>query len=111
MIDTTLSVLRRLKSGGARPREIVRSKELLKGNLLLSLESTVSRMSAQARQEFYFGRAERPEEWLARIEGVTLDEVEEVTHEIFSGESLSLSIVGDVGNLSYTGSDLAAAVA
>ncbi|HET7452184.1 MAG TPA: insulinase family protein, partial [Thermoanaerobaculia bacterium] len=108
---TTLSVLRKLKTEGARPREVFRAKELLKGNILLSLESTVARMSAQARQEFYFGRAERPEEWLARIEAVTPEQVEDVTREVFSGDSLSLSIVGDVGRLDYTSRDLAAAVA
>ena len=111
VIDTTLSVLRRLRHEGVRPQEIRRAKELLKGNLLLSLESTVSRMSVQARQEFYLGRSERPEERLARVDAVSPDRVEEVTREIFAGHSLSLSIVGDVGRLHYASSDLAAAVA
>jgi len=111
VIDTTLSVLRRLRREGPLPREIRRAKALLKANLMLSLESTVSRMSAQARQEFYFGRVERPEGWLARVEAVTPTQVEEVTEEIFSGKSLSVSIVGDVRNLHYSNSDLAAAVA
>jgi predicted Zn-dependent peptidase len=111
VIDTTLSVLRKLRQEGVRPQELVRAKELLKGNLLLSLESTVSRMSFQARQEFYFGRSERPEERLARVEAVSREQVEEVADEILSGDSLSLSIVGDVKNLRYKSSELAAAVA
>ena len=111
VIDTTLSVLRKIRRDGVRPREILRAKEFLKGNLLLSLESTVSRMSAQARREFYRGRVERPEEWLAKVEAVTPAEVEGVIGDVLSGDSLSLSIVGDVGKLSYSGADLAAAVA
>jgi predicted Zn-dependent peptidase len=93
-----------------RPQEIVRAKELLKGNLLLSLESTVSRMSFQARQEFYMGRSERAEERLARVEAVSREQVDETAHEILSGHSLSLSIVGDVKNLRYKSEELAAAV-
>jgi predicted Zn-dependent peptidase len=111
VIDTTLSVLRKFKRDGASPREVSRAKEFFKGNLLLSLESTISRMSAQARQEFYFGRVEAPEEWLSKIETVRAEDLAQATEEVLSGEALSLSIVGDVKNVHYTGADLAAAVA
>jgi predicted Zn-dependent peptidase len=111
VIDTTLSVLRRIRRDGVLPQETLRAKEFLKGNLMLSLESTISRMSAQARREFYFGRVEAPEEWLAKVEAVTEEEIEAVTEEILSGDCLSLSIVGDVRNVHYSGADLAAAVA
>jgi predicted Zn-dependent peptidase len=111
VIDTTLSVLRHMRREGARPREIVRAKEFLKSNLMLSLESTISRMSTQARQEFYFGRAEEPEEWLTRIEAVTADEIGQAAEEMLSSASLSLSVVGDVPGVAYSGRDLAAAVA
>ena len=36
--------------------ELRRAKDHLKGSLMLSLESTSSRMSHLARQEIYFGR-------------------------------------------------------
>ncbi len=111
VIDTTLSVLRRIRRDGVAPREVLRAKEYLKGNLLLSLESTVSRMSVQARREFYFGRIEPPEEWLSKAEAVSREEIETVAEEIFSDHCVSLSIVGDVGNLRYSGADLAAAIA
>jgi predicted Zn-dependent peptidase len=68
-------------------------------------------MSFQARQEFYLGRSERPEDRLARVEAVSGEQVEEVADEILSGNSLSLSIVGDVKNLTYKSAELAAAVA
>jgi predicted Zn-dependent peptidase len=111
VIDTTLSVVRRIRRDGVQPREILRAKEFLKGNLLLSLESTISRMSVQARREFYFGRVEPPEQWLSKIEAVTPEEIEAVTDEILSGDCLSLSVVGDIQNVRYSGADLAAAVA
>lgn len=111
VIDTTLAVLREIGNKGARPREIVRAKEFLKSNLMLSLESTISRMTAQARQEFYFGKVETPAQWLRRIEAVTDEEIAHVAAEVFSGESLSLSVVGNVRQIKYSSADLAAAVA
>ena len=111
VVDTTLSVLRRIRRDGVQPREILRAKEFLKGNHLLSLESTVSRMSAQARREFYFGRVEPPEQWMSRVEAVTSEEIEAAIGEILSADSLSLSVVGDVQSSRYSGADLAAAVA
>jgi hypothetical protein len=67
----TLRELRKLKRGGVRPTSSPWAKENLKGNLILALDPTVSRMSAAARQEFYFGRSiprgvDRP------VENVTL---------------------------------------
>lgn len=111
VIDTTLAALRKLNRDGVREAEIRRAKEHLKGNVLLSLESTISRMSAQARQEFYFREIQPAEELLSRIDAVTEEEIAEVASQIFSGESLSLSIVGDVPHLRYSGADLAAALA
>ena len=68
-------------------------------------------MSAQARREFYFGRIEAPEEWLSKVEAVSPAEIETVAEEIFSDHCLSLSIVGDVRNVHYSGADLAQAIA
>ena len=65
---STLRELKKLKRGGVRPAELAWAKENLKGNLILALESTVSRMSLAARQEFYFGRIMTPEEWISRLD-------------------------------------------
>jgi predicted Zn-dependent peptidase len=110
VLDTTFRQLRRLKAEGIRPRELRFAQENLKGSVLLSLESTVSRMSAQARGEFYHGRVERPEEAIRKIERVTAEEVGGVVSDIFDGRYLSLSVVGNVPNLPFSARDLPAAV-
>ena len=48
--------LRDLRDNGPQEDELHVAKEHLKGSLMLALESTSSRMSNLARQEFYFGR-------------------------------------------------------
>ncbi len=71
LLEVTLRELKRLKREGVRPRELAWAKENLQGNMMLALESTVSRMSMQARHEFYLGRILSAEEMMARVEAVT----------------------------------------
>ncbi len=110
VLEVTLQELRRLRRGGVRARELAWAKENLTGNLMLSLESTVSRMSSAARQQFYFGRVEPIEETMRRVDAVTLDEIDAEADRVLGGGSLSVSVVGHVGRLGLTPSDLAAAV-
>jgi predicted Zn-dependent peptidase len=110
VLEVTLRELRKLKRDGVRPRELAWAKQNLKGNLILALESTVSRMSSQARQEFYLGRVAPMEEWLAKADTVTADDVGEEAERLLDGRVLSLSVVGNVGKLPLTAPDLAAAL-
>jgi predicted Zn-dependent peptidase len=107
VLDVTLRELRKLKRGGVTGRELSRAKENLTGNMVLSLESTVSRMSSAARQELYFGRIASPEELIAKVEAVTADEVGEEAGRVVDGKSLSVSVVGDAGPRALTAADLA----
>ena len=110
VLDVTLGEMRKLKRHGMGRRELARAKENLKGNILLGLESTVSRMSAQARQQFYFGRVESAEELLARVEAVTLDAAGEEAGRLLDGKALSLSVVGNVAKLPFSAPDLASSL-
>jgi predicted Zn-dependent peptidase len=110
VIEVTLRELKKLKRDGVRPRELAWAKENLKGNLILSLESTVSRMSAHARQQFYFDRVSPTEELISRVELVTGDDVGEEAERLFDGRVLSLSVVGNVGKLPVSAPDLAGAL-
>ncbi len=107
VLEVTLRELKKLKRGGVRPQELARAKENLEGNMILALESTVSRMSLAARQEFYFGRIVTPEEWVAKVEAVREVEVGEEAERLFDGRVLSLSVVGNVGKLPVSAPDLA----
>ena len=110
LLEVTLRELKRLKRDGVRPRELAWAKENLKGNMMLALESTVSRMSMQARQEFYFGRVGSAEEMIARVEAVTSDDIAAEAERLFDGRVISLAVVGDVGKLPFTAPDLASAL-
>jgi predicted Zn-dependent peptidase len=72
------------------------SKEQLKGNVLLSLESSDNRMTRLAKNEIYFNRFLPVDEVINRIEAVTIDEIRELSDELFRPEHLCLTLLGPV---------------
>jgi predicted Zn-dependent peptidase len=86
--------------------ELRRAKDHLKGSLMLSLESTSSRMSNLARQEIYFDRQYGLDETLAGIEAVTADDIGRVAHELFSNGSLGATVLGPNRGLTLTKAQL-----
>src|SRR6202163_2043217 len=71
VLDLIVSEFRAMKKSLLTEEELTRSKNHLKGSLMLSLESTSARMSNLARQELYFRRFYSLDEILAGIEAVT----------------------------------------
>jgi predicted Zn-dependent peptidase len=86
--------LERCAADPATPAELDRSRENLKGRLVLSMESTAARMT-------YLGAsvlAELPllslDELLERIDSVTLDDVRELAGDLYVPQGLSVAGVG-----------------
>jgi predicted Zn-dependent peptidase len=99
LIDVVIAELRRLKDEPLPESELRRSKDHLKGSLMLNLESTSSRMSHLARQEIYFDRHFGLDETLAGIEAVTVDEIQRVARDLFADGALAATVVGAVNGL------------
>jgi predicted Zn-dependent peptidase len=74
--------------------ELRRAKDHLKGSLMLSLESTSSRMSNLARQEIYFDRQFSLDETLEGIERVTAADVQRVAEDLFVNGAMGATVVG-----------------
>jgi predicted Zn-dependent peptidase len=96
VLNLTLAEMRNIKQNGATADELSSAKLHLKGSILLSLESTVSRMSGIARQEYYFGRQFTPDDIIAHIDAVTLDGIQDVARTIVDPDSLSLTLLGNL---------------
>jgi predicted Zn-dependent peptidase len=96
VIDLTLRELQTLRTRGIGADELRRAKDHLKGSLMLSLESTGSRMTRIAKQELYFGQAFTLDEILADIERVTLADLENLVGRLLSSP-LSLVALGPKG--------------
>jgi predicted Zn-dependent peptidase len=106
VVELTLEEFRQLKSNLLGHEELQRAKDYLKGGMLLSLESTSSRMSHLARQEMVFGRNVSMDEIAAGIDAVTAENVREVARELFVPAEIALTVLGPLDGLKLTRRDL-----
>ena len=82
--------------------ELRRSKDQLKGSLMLSLESSTARMSNLARQEMYFDHFYGLDELIEKIECVTAEELQELANQFFQTENVAVTILGNLNGLRLT---------
>jgi predicted Zn-dependent peptidase len=106
VIDLTIKEFRALKESEVTEEELRRSKNHLKGSLMLSLESTSSRMSNLARQELYFGRFFSLDEILAGIEAVTREELQSLAQEYFQTDLIAATVLGPLNGFTLDRSRL-----
>lgn len=92
LFDTINSTLETLKADGITSKELLNSKEQLKGNLMLSLESTNSRMSRNGKNELLLKRHRTLDEIVEEIDGVTMDKVNRLALSIFTDDYASALI-------------------
>ncbi len=85
-----------LKKNSITGEELDKSKEQLKGNFILGLESTSSRMNGIGKSELILGRTYTPEEILKKIDNIKIDDVNEIIQTIFDLENTSFSAVGNL---------------
>ena len=89
--------MQKLKEKKISERELQRVKEYLKGSTLLSLESTTNRMIRMANAMLYFGRVITIEEFLKKIDYVTVKDIFEVANEVLDNEKLIKVILKSSG--------------
>jgi len=94
VIDLVLAEFRNLKEVPLSDEELTRAKDQLKGNILMGLESSNSRMANLARQEMYFHQFFTAEEVIARIEAVDADQVQAMAQRLFIPDRIAVTLLG-----------------
>ncbi|MBV8052675.1 MAG: insulinase family protein [Acidobacteriaceae bacterium] len=107
VVQCIVSEFRKLKAEPVPAEELRRSKDQLKGSLMLSLESSTSRMSNLARQEMYFERFYSMDELLEKIESVTAEELQQLAIEFFQTDSIAVTVLGNLNGLKLSRDQLA----
>ena len=74
--------------------EFTDAKEQIKGNMLLSLESSDSRMSRIARSEICYDEYVPIEDIIAKVDAVKPEEVKESAIEIFKDDLFTFTFLG-----------------
>jgi predicted Zn-dependent peptidase len=99
VIKLSMDEFDKLREAPLTDGELQRAKDQLKVSIMLSLESTSSRMSNLARQEIFFGRMFTLDEILDRIERVTAEDVRRLAREIFDGTDFAITAIGQLEDL------------
>lgn len=100
--------IRRIAAHGLERDELRRIKDQMKGSLMLSLESSHSRMNKLAKDELIAGKHSSLEHMLKDIDAITQRHVARVAVELFDRQTLSITGLGplsprQVAGLSHSG--------
>ncbi len=96
VVELIIKEIKTLIKEGISRDELEKSKEQLKGNYILGLESTSSRMNSIGKSEVLMNNIYTPDEILKKIDAVNLERVEQVIKRIFCLNKISFSIVGNI---------------
>ena len=107
VVQSVVSEFHRLKTEPVPEEELRRSKDQLKGSLMLSLESSTARMSNLARQEMYFDRFYDLDELIEKIEAVTVEDLQSLAQEFFKTEAVAVTALGNLNGLKLSRDQLA----
>ena len=95
VVELILAELSKLKIDGVTTEELTRAKNHFKGGLLLSLESTGSRMGYLAKSQFHYDRIIPFQEVLQKVEAVTVDDIIRIANTYIRDEYLNLVAIGN----------------
>lgn len=76
--------------------DVATAKSQIKGNIILAMESTDSRMNRLAKGEYYFGRHVGVDEILNALEAVTIDELRDTADWMINEGRYAIVAVGPV---------------
>ena len=93
LIETEIGSIRKK---GITQAELERVREQMKGNYILGLESTSSRMNSIGKSELLRGYIYTQDEILEKISSITMDDIDRIIRRIFDTDRKGVSIVGNI---------------
>jgi predicted Zn-dependent peptidase len=94
VVDLILAEFSKLKQEPLGDEELTRAKDQVKGNILMGLESSGSRMANLARQEMYFRQFFSADEIIARVSDVEAEHVQAMAQRLFNPDSIAVTLLG-----------------
>ena len=98
-VRLTMAEFRRLKEEPVAEDELKRAKDQLKGNIVLGLESSSSRMANLARQQMYYERFFSVDEIVSEIDRVQCGDLQQIAQQLFRPEAIAFTALGKLTGL------------
>jgi len=86
--------LKKIKDKKVSAKELKKAREMIKGSLAIELESSDDVAEWVAEQELLENKILTAEEYIAKIESVTEEQIQEVANELFTDDNLKLAMIG-----------------
>lgn len=93
-IEVIINEIKNLKSDPITNNQLSKTKEQLKANYLMSLESSSSRMNSLGKSILSYNKILTPEEIIKEIDSVSIEQIYQLVDKIFIFDKISLSAVG-----------------
>jgi predicted Zn-dependent peptidase len=106
LLEIMLKELRKFKDEPVPEAQLDSAREQLKGNLLLSLESSDNRMSRLAKNEIYFGGPLPLSDIMEGFERVSAESIQLLANELLDNATLTLVMLGRIGTPTFSPSDI-----
>ncbi|RPH77570.1 MAG: insulinase family protein, partial [Nitrospiraceae bacterium] len=100
VVDLVCREIRQIGVTGVERNELERIKAQMKGSLMLSLESSHSRMNKLAKDELTYGRHTSLKNMLTHIDRVNMEQVFNVSRQYFGLDSLAITGLGPLASRS-----------
>ena len=93
-ISTIIGEFARIAREPIEPDELEKARNFAKGRLVLSLEDPKGMISFALRDEVLEGRIREPEEVLAALDRVSLEDLQRVAEDVIREERFNLALIG-----------------
>ena len=98
VLDLICREVQKLAKDGIDRAELKRTKDQMKGSLMLSLESSHSRMNKLAKDELIAGTHTNLKELIAEIDRVTEQQVFQTARNLFTSDRIALTGLGPLSS-------------
>ena len=93
-VETIVTELKRIADEPVPEDELEKAKNVAKGRFVLQLESPHALVTFGLRREILEGEATEPDEVIASIEAVTVEDVQRVAQDVIGSGGLNLALIG-----------------
>jgi predicted Zn-dependent peptidase len=94
VVELIIKELDMIANKGITESELSKAKEHIKGNIVISLENSTSRMNWNAKNIFYLNKVFPLQELFEKIDSITLEAIHHEVKEKFAKENLLLATIG-----------------
>ncbi len=93
-LTTVMSELKKIKELGVTPEELKMAKDHIRGKMTLSLENSSALAEWFSKQYVLKGEIETPEQRMAKLDAVTLEDIRAVASDVINEEKFCLAVIG-----------------